>query len=52
MTHSDSCLQSVESHFPYSYFGELLILCIVKFFRDNLELLHDYNGSSLMMLKP
>ncbi|UJR22456.1 hypothetical protein I4U23_025514 [Adineta vaga] len=27
-------------YFPYNYFGDILILCIIKFFRDNLELLN------------
>ncbi|CAF5118596.1 unnamed protein product, partial [Rotaria sp. Silwood1] len=28
-----------KRYFPYAYFGDVLILCIIKFFRDNLELL-------------
>ncbi len=28
-----------KRHFSYTYFGDILILCIIKFFRDNLELL-------------
>ncbi|CAF1029135.1 unnamed protein product [Rotaria sordida] len=28
-----------KRNFPYAYFGDVLILCIIKFFRDNLELL-------------
>ncbi|CAF0765748.1 unnamed protein product [Adineta ricciae] len=31
--------KSPTRHFPYAYFGDLLILCIIKLFRDNLELL-------------
>ncbi|CAF4667555.1 unnamed protein product [Rotaria socialis] len=30
-------------HFPYTYFGDILILCIIKLFRDNLELLGRFN---------
>ncbi|CAF1047050.1 unnamed protein product [Rotaria sordida] len=30
-------------HFPYTYFGDILILCIIKLFRDNLELLARFN---------
>ncbi|CAF0893475.1 unnamed protein product [Adineta steineri] len=29
-----------KRYFPYAYFGDILILCIIKFFRDNLELLN------------
>ncbi|CAF3557038.1 unnamed protein product [Rotaria sp. Silwood1] len=30
-------------HFPYTYIGDILILCIIKLFRDNLELLERFN---------
>jgi len=33
-----------KRHFPYTYFGDILILCIIKFFRDNLELLNKSIG--------
>ncbi len=33
-----------KHYFPYTYFGDILILCIIKFFRDNLELLTKSTG--------
>ncbi len=33
-----------KRHFPYAYFGDILILCIIKFFRDNLEILLKSTG--------
>ncbi|CAF0823433.1 unnamed protein product [Adineta ricciae] len=30
---------NTKRYSPYSYFGDILILCIIKFFRDNLEIL-------------
>ena len=33
-----------KRHSPYAYFGDILILCIIKFFRDNLELLNADSG--------
>ncbi|CAF3629224.1 unnamed protein product, partial [Didymodactylos carnosus] len=37
-----SSMPSVK-YFPYEFFGDVLILCIIKFFRDNLELLDNTN---------
>ncbi len=33
-----------KRHFPYKFIGDILILCIIKFFRDNLELLLKSTG--------
>jgi hypothetical protein len=40
---STSTSRSPIRHFPYTYFGDVLILCIIKLFRDNLELLGRFN---------
>ncbi len=32
-------IYKAKRHFPYTYFGDILILCIIKFFCHNLELL-------------
>ncbi|CAF4139791.1 unnamed protein product [Rotaria sp. Silwood2] len=40
-----------KRYFPYTYFGDVLILCIIKFFRDNLELLSKSTERLLSMTK-
>ncbi|CAF2620802.1 unnamed protein product [Rotaria sp. Silwood2] len=46
MNRTNMCTKSSKlpiRHFPYTYFGDILILCIIKLFRDNLELLARFN---------
>ncbi|CAF2105312.1 unnamed protein product [Rotaria magnacalcarata] len=40
-----------KHHFPYTYFGDILILCIIKFFRDNLDLINKSTERYISMTK-
>lgn len=41
-------LIQIKRYYPYAYFGDILILCIIKFFRDNLELLDKSTGRRML----
>ncbi|CAF4395196.1 unnamed protein product [Rotaria socialis] len=40
-----------KHNFPYTYFGDILILCVIKFFRDNLDLINKSTERYISMTK-